>query len=78
MKYIIGRNPAGIILPCLFEAHIRHKDVAKVALKDCQILSAGVCSFAKDGVIIVCGESRSLGTKTRPGDTDILSKFLYS
>jgi hypothetical protein len=78
MKYIIGRNPAGIILPCLFEAHIRHKDVAKVALKGCDILSAGICSVGSDGLIIVCGESRSLESKPKQGDTETLRKFLHS
>lgn len=77
MKYIIGRNRAGLLLPLVFDAHIRHKDVAKVALVDCEIVSAGVCSLSK-GRVICCGESRSLEVTPSKDDSAIIAKFLRS
>lgn len=75
MKYVIGLDKAGHILPFVFDAHIRHKDVVKIALADAEILSAGVCSIT-NGMVRCCGESRSLGKKSDEQDALKLQNFL--
>lgn len=44
MKYIIATNEAGMTVGLMFDAHFRHKDVAKYALEQGSVLRAGICN----------------------------------
>lgn len=77
MKYIIAKNSAGILLPIIFDAHIRHKDVAKsIAFADCKFIGAGIFSI-DTGKVMCCGESRSMELKPGERDVQTLELFLY-
>jgi hypothetical protein len=82
MKYIITKNKAGMILPLVFDSHFRHKDIIKTIRVDHEIVSAGTCLVTVTqrgkGRVVCCGESRSLGTRSRPEpDERILTQLFF-
>jgi hypothetical protein len=74
-KYIVF-NCDGIETPVVFPEHVIHKEVAlKTEFENCKPISAALFDWNR-GEVVLEGESRSLGLRSRPQDAELIKKLL--
>ena len=73
-KYIIVEDPEFGPLPYIFPNIITHFDFARTIGE--VVISAGFCDITTKGTWNAYGHSESLHLKSRPEDSEILTRFL--